>query len=237
MRLDRFLCEMNIGTRSQVKALIRQGAVRVNDIPVKNADRKINPDLDQVFYKGQRLQYRRYVYYMMNKPAGVVSATVDGVSDTVLSLLEENQRKNVFPVGRLDKDTTGLLLLTNDGALAHRLLAPERHVDKVYQVTLEYPLSEADICRLEEGVDIGDETFTGPALVKVLDRYLILLTIQEGRYHQVKRMMFAVGNGVVKLGRVAFGGLHLDPALAEGQYRELTPKEIELLSGAGQPKK
>lgn len=150
MRLDRFLCEMNIGTRSQVKALIRQGAVRVNDIPVKNADRKINPDLDQVFYKGQRLQYRRYVYYMMNKPAGVVSATVDGVSDTVLSLLEENQRKNVFPVGRLDKDTTGLLLLTNDGALAHRLLAPERHVDKVYQVTLEHPLSEADICRLEE---------------------------------------------------------------------------------------
>ena len=102
---------------------------------------------------------------------------------------------------------------------------------------MEHPLSEADICRLEEGVDIGDETFTGPALVKVLDRYLILLTIQEGRYHQVKRMMFAVGNGVVKLGRVAFGGLHLDPALAEGQYRELTPKEIELLSGAGQPKK
>ena len=230
MRLDRFLCEMNIGTRSQVKVLIRQGLVRVNDLPAKSADMKIDPDLDQVYYKGQLLAYRRYVYYMLNKPAGVVSATRDNTADTVVSLLGDDKRKDVFPVGRLDKDTTGLLLLTNDGALAHRLLDPKRHVDKVYLVTLEHPLSEADICRLEEGVDIGEEKLTRPARVEVLDGYHILLSVREGRFHQVKRMLFAVGNGVVQLKRVSFGSLVLDPDLEEGRYRELTEEEIALLN-------
>lgn len=230
MRLDKFLCEMNIGTRSQVKALIRQGLVRVNDLPAKSADMKIDPDLDQVYYKGQLLAYRRYVYYMLNKSAGVVSATRDNTADTVVSLLGDDKRKDVFPVGRLDKDTTGLLLLTNDGALAHRLLDPKRHVDKVYQVTLEHPLSEADICRLEEGVDIGEEKLTRPARVSVLDGYHILLSVREGRFHQVKRMLFAVGNGVVQLKRVSFGRLVLDPDLEEGRYRELTEEEIALLN-------
>lgn len=230
MRLDKFLCEMNMGTRSQVKALIRQGLVRVNNQPAKSADMKIDTDSDQVYYKGHPLAYRKYVYYMLNKPAGVVSATRDNTADTVVSLLGDDKRKDVFPVGRLDKDTTGLLLLTNDGALAHRLLDPERHVDKVYQVTLEHPLCEADICRLEEGVDIGEERLTRPARVSVLDGYHILLSIREGRFHQVKRMLFAVGNGVVQLKRVSFGGLVLDPDLEEGRYRELTAEEIALLS-------
>ena len=230
MRLDKFLCEMNMGTRSQVKVLIRQGLVRVNDLPAKSADMKIDPDLDQVYYKGQLLAYRRYVYYMLNKPAGVVSATRDNTADTVVSLLGDDKRKDVFPVGRLDKDTTGLLLLTNDGALAHRLLDPKRHVDKVYLVTLEHPLSEADICRLEEGVDIGEEKLTRPARVEVLDGYHILLSVREGRFHQVKRMLFAVGNGVVQLKRVSFGSLVLDPDLEEGRYRELTEEEIALLN-------
>ncbi len=168
---------------------------------------------------------------MLNKPEGVVSATRDNTSRTVISLLEGCGAKDIFPVGRLDKDTTGLLLLTNDGELAHRLLSPARHVDKTYQVTLEHPVSRHDIDRLEAGVDIGDEKPTLPARVSVAAEYpdTILLTIHEGRFHQVKRMMLAVGNGVRGLKRISFGKLCLDETLMEGDYRELTPAEIELL--------
>lgn len=220
---------MNMGTRSQVKALIRQGQVLVNHIPVKKADLKIDIDSDQVFCKGQLLQYQKFVYFMLNKPAGVVSATTDRKEDTVLSLLGNDPRKDIFPVGRLDKDTTGLLLLTNDGALAHRLLTPKRHVEKVYEAGIAHPLSVSDICRLEEGVDIGEDKPTLPARVLVLDPYKIQLTIHEGKFHQVKRMLSAVGNEVMNLKRVAFGSLLLDPQLKESQYRELTPEEIALL--------
>ncbi|HBA46980.1 MAG TPA: 16S rRNA pseudouridine(516) synthase [Lachnospiraceae bacterium] len=230
MRLDKFLCEMKIGTRSQVKDYIRQGLVAVNGIPAKSADRKIDENADKVAFRDRILQYRKYSYYMLNKPAGMVSATVDNTADTVVSLLKEEMHSgDIFPVGRLDKDVTGLLLLTNDGELAHRLLSPARHVDKTYQVTLEHPLSPEDIGRLESGVDIGEEKLTLPAQVSVVTEDVILLTIHEGKYHQVKRMLLAVGNGVRSLKRISFGALRLDETLKEGEYRELTPEEIGLL--------
>lgn len=229
MRLDRFLSEMNLGTRSQVKSFIRQGMVTVNGTVVKNVEQKIAPLEDQVCFREELLKYQKYYYYMMNKPAGVVSATRDSTAPTVVSLLGIQKRDDIFPVGRLDKDTTGLLLLTNDGGLAHRLLSPRRHVDKVYQVTTARPLKAEDIQRLRQGVDIGEDAPTLPAEVEILEELVLLLTIQEGKYHQVKRMLEAVDNEVTALKRVAFGGLSLDEGLAAGEYRELTWEEEVLL--------
>lgn len=227
MRLDKFLCEMNIGTRSQVKTYVKQGLVTVNDTIVKSADIKIEENSDKIMFKGQRLSYQKYVYYMLNKPAGVVSATQDNTADTVVSLLGDKFRSDVFPVGRLDKDTTGLLLLTNDGELAHKMLSPKKHVDKVYQVTIEHPLTADDIQHLEQGVDIGEESLTLPAKVAIVDTHCILLTIHEGKFHQVKRMLQAVNNQVTALKRVEFGPLVLDDSLNAGDFRELTAEEVE----------
>lgn len=229
MRLDKFLCEMNIGTRSQAKAFIRQGLVTVNGIVAQSSEMKIDESADRICFRGRLLRYCRYVYYMLNKPQGVVSATTDNRDRTVVSLLGSHGREDIFPVGRLDKDATGLLLLTNDGELAHRLLSPKRHVDKTYLVTLEHPLTEEEISRLEHGLDIGEDAPTLPARVSVLDETNILLTLHEGKYHQVKRMLLAVGNLVSGLKRVSFGGLDLDDGLAPGEYRDLTSEEIEIL--------
>lgn len=229
MRLDRFLCEMKIGTRSQVKTHIRHGAVTVNGSVAADPDTKINELSDRVAFRGQVLQYSRFVYYMMNKPEGTVSATTDNTAATVVSLLGSDRREDIFPVGRLDKDVTGLILLTNDGELAHRLLSPKRHVDKTYQVETEHPLTEEDIRRLEQGLDIGEERPTMPARVEVINPCRMLLTLHEGRFHQVKRMLRAVGNQVVGLKRVSFGGVALDEDLAQGQYRRLRQEEVECL--------
>lgn len=233
VRLDKFLCDCRIGTRSQVKDAIRQGLVSVNGSIIKKADIKIEENKDTVALRGQPLSYRRYAYYMLHKPAGVVSATMDNTAPTVLSLLKEVTDKDLFPAGRLDKDTTGLILLTNDGELAHRLLSPKKHVDKTYLVGLRMPLKEEDIHRLEAGVSIGEEELTLPARVQVLEDCLILLTIQEGRFHQVKRMLKAVDNEVISLKRISFGPLTLDESLAPGQYRELTDAEISALRNSG----
>lgn len=227
MRLDKFLCEMNIGTRSQVKTYVKQGLVTVNELIVKNADMKIDENRDKITFKGQILSYQKYVYYMLNKPAGVVSATQDNTAATVVSLLGDKMRDDIFPVGRLDKDTTGLLLLTNDGELAHRMLSPKKHVDKVYQVTIEHPLTSDDIQQLEQGVDIGEESLTLPAKIEKPEENLILLTIHEGKFHQVKRMLQAVNNQVIALKRVSFGPLTLDDTLNAGEFRELTIEEVE----------
>ncbi len=225
MRLDKFLCELNIGTRSQVKAFLKQGLVTVNDIVVKSPDTKINEETDCIKYKDKELKYAKFVYYMLNKPQGVVSATNDNTAQTVVSLLGENYRPDIFPVGRLDKDTTGLLLLTNDGELAHKLLSPRKHVGKTYCVTVKKPLSKEDIKVLEQGVDIGEDNLTLPAKVEVLGDEEILLTIYEGKFHQVKRMMIAVDNQVLALKRISFGSLTLDSMLKEGEYRPLTETE------------
>ena len=233
MRLDKFLCDNNIGTRSQVKESIKKGQVTVNGQTVKKPETKVNEDIDTVTFQGQKVNYRKYVYYMLNKPEGVVSATNDNTAPTVVSLLAVPEQKDLFPVGRLDKDTTGLLLLTNDGALAHDLLSPKTHVDKTYLVKPEKPLSEEDIHRLESGLDIGDDKPTAPAKAELTENGDLLLTIHEGRFHQVKRMLQAIGNQVLALERVRFGSLSLDSSLQRGEYRALTEAELQALSGSG----
>lgn len=229
MRLDRYLCELNIGSRSQVKEFVRKGLVSVNGQVIRSADQKIEEQKDQVAFQGNILTYQKYVYYMLNKPLGVVSATQDNTAGTVVELLASEGRKDLFPMGRLDKDTEGLLILTNDGELAHRLLSPKRHVDKTYQVTVSHALSEEDFRRLEQGVDIGEEGLTLPAKVEGVSENVFYLTIQEGKYHQVKRMLQAVGNQVTALKRIRFGGIDLDERLTPGAYRPLTLQEEERL--------
>lgn len=233
MRLDKFLCDSNIGTRSQVKAYIRQGLVTVNGSPAASADLKVE-DSDIIAFRGNRLGAQGFVYYMMNKPQGVVSATRDNTARTVVDLLDgcDLPRNGVFPVGRLDKDTEGLLILTDDGELAHRLLSPKKHVEKTYLVTAEHFLTQEDITRLEQGVDIGEKHLTMPAKIKLETDTKFLLTIHEGKFHQIKRMLQAVDNRVLALKRMAFGPLSLDESLKPGEYRELTKQEVEKLHEA-----
>ena len=225
MRLDKFLCEMNIGTRSQVKELVKKGLVLVNGQVIRSAEYKINEQKDSIVFQGKELTYQKFVYYMLNKPKGVVSATQDNTAKTVTDLLAAEGRKDLFPVGRLDKDTEGLLLLTNDGALAHNLLSPKKHVDKTYLVETAHALSREDIDRLEQGVDIGEDRLTLPAKIEVRSENIIHLTIQEGKFHQVKRMLQAVNNQVTALKRIRFGDIILDEKLAPGEYRALIPQE------------
>lgn len=230
MRLDKFLCENGCGTRSQVKQFIKQGRVRVNDIPCKTADLKIDENKDVVSFDGQTLVYEAFVYFMFHKPAGCVSATKDNHDKTVLDFIKkEDYRDDLFPVGRLDKDTEGLLLITNDGALAHQLLSPKKHIPKTYYVKIEKSLSSEDIQLLTEGVDIGEKQKTLPAKVALAGETEILLTITEGKFHQVKRMLHAVGNEVLYLKRLSMGELTLDEALQAGEYRALTREEIDKL--------
>ncbi len=231
LRLDKFLCEMKVGTRSQVKKELKQGFVSVNGTVVVKPEYKVDEKADTVIYKGQELHYKKYAYYMLNKPAGVVSATRDNTCTTVNDLLKDTGYEDLFPVGRLDKDTEGLLLMTNDGELAHRLLSPHKHVAKVYDVELKECLSEEAVRRLEAGVDIGEEHPTLPAKTERLPGNHILLTITEGKFHQVKRMMKAVGNETVSLRRTAMGSLKLDERLAPGEYRELSEEETNALRG------
>lgn len=229
MRLDRFLCELNLGTRSQVKKDISAGLVSVNDVTIRSPKQQIREDADRVCYKGQPCMYEKYVYYLLHKPAGVVSATTDRRDRTVLALLSGADRKDLFPVGRLDKDTEGLLLITNDGALAHDLLSPGRHVEKEYECHLAAPFDERQKHLLEQGVDIGEKRPTRPAVVHVLEEKTITLTITEGRFHQVKRMLHAAGNEVVYLKRIRMGTLRLEETLPKGAFRRLTKEEVESL--------
>lgn len=232
IRLDKFLADMGFGTRSQVRQQISRGNVTVNGLSARRPELKIDTDKDRVFFCGAEAVYAQYEYYMLNKPAGVVSATEDKNDPTVVELIRERRRKDLFPVGRLDKDTEGLLLITNDGDLAHRLLAPEKHVDKVYYAEIDGKVTREDAELFRAGVDIGDEKKTMPALLEILssaDRSKVLLTIHEGRFHQVKRMFHAVGKEVVFLRRIRMGPLKLDEKLHPGEYRRLTKEEVEKL--------
>lgn len=236
IRLDKYLADMGIGTRSQVKQMIRKGQVEINGEKVKKPEEKIDTGEDQVRVDGKEVCYEKYRYFLLHKPAGCVSATTDTREKTVLDLLPEELRKDLFPVGRLDKDTEGLLLLTNDGALAHRLLSPKRHVDKTYYARVEGKVDMQDQEAFARGVDIGDDTLTLPAKLEILkadENSEILLTIQEGRFHQVKRMFQARGKQVVYLKRMSMGPLKLDEHLAKGTYRELTDTEKALLNTEG----
>ena len=229
MRLDKFLCDLQYGTRSSIKKDIKNGLVSVNGTIVRKSEHQVKEGQDEVRYRNIPCVYRKYVYYMLHKPAGTVSATEDKREKTVLSFLKETGRNDLFPVGRLDKDTEGLLLITNDGPLAHELLSPGRHVEKVYECTLAGAITEAQKQELEQGVDIGEKRPSLPAKVDILEEKKIALTITEGKFHQVKRMVKAVGNEVLYLKRIRMGAVSLDARLKPGEYRELTEKEVEML--------
>ncbi len=241
MRLDKLLCQLNMGSRSEVKALIRKGRVTVNGVTAAAPEQKVDEGTDRIVCGGRALHFEPHVYYMLNKPRGVVSATRDEQDKTVLELLlpylpAQDRKREIVPAGRLDKDTEGLLLLTDDGALIHGLLSPKRHVDKTYLVETAKTLSPEALAALENGVDIGEKKKTLPARAEVVDARHIRLTIREGKFHQIKRMLQAVDNEVLALKRLSFGPLKLDENLAPGTCRALTGEEIRLLhSGTAAP--
>ena len=231
MRIDKFLANSGIGTRKEVKELLKRKMIKVNDEVISEAKIHIDEDNDIVTFGGERIEYKEFLYIMLNKPQDVISATDDERHRTVLDLLEESLTKvGLFPVGRLDKDTEGLLVLTNDGKMAHELLSPKKHVPKRYYVELKKPLSEDEAEILENGVDL--ETFTTkPAKVEFITEDKVYIIISEGKYHQVKRMFKCVGNRVLYLKRTGMGNLGLDESLKPGEYRELTSDELILLQG------
>lgn len=229
MRLDKYLAHAGYGSRKEVKQAIRKGLVRINDVECRKDDTRIQEGIDVVSVNGEEVVYEAVVYIMLNKPQDVVSATSDPTHETVLDCIDAILPRDCFPVGRLDIDTEGLLLITNDGKLAHRLLSPKNHVVKTYFVQLAKPLQEADKKRLEDGSIVLDEEPVQCARVELLEETQILLHIQEGRFHQVKRMLHAVGNEVVYLRRIAMGPLQLDEQLAPGDWRYLYEEELAAL--------
>lgn len=232
VRLDKFLADAGKGTRSEVKKIIQKGQVQVNGVPAKKPEIKVDPEKDVVVLSGETVGAApEFVYYLLNKPAGCVSATEDRNDRTVMEYVPSD-RKGLFPVGRLDKDTEGLLLITNDGELAHRLLSPKKHVDKTYYAKVQGIVTQEDVRKFAEGVDIHEKKLTAPAVLEVVksgEVSEILLTICEGKFHQVKRMFEAVGKKVIYLKRLSMGPLQLDETLMPGEYRELTEKEKDTL--------
>lgn len=230
MRLDKLLANMGYGSRKEVKQLLKQKAVSVDGAYVKDAALHVDPEQQIVSVFGERVVYTEFVYFMMNKPPGVISATEDLRDETVIDLLEPlHQHFQPFPVGRLDKDTEGLLLLTNDGVLAHNLLSPKKHVPKVYYAQIEGVVTEEDAEKFANGVELDDGYVTKSGklvILKSAQQSEIELTIQEGKFHQVKRMFEAVGKRVTYLKRISMGSLTLDENLALGEYRELTTEEL-----------
>ncbi|WP_456277939.1 pseudouridine synthase [Bacillus sp. AK128] len=236
MRIDKLLANMGFGTRKEVKQLLKTGLVRVNEDIVKDAKTHVDPNQQQVTVNGEPVEYKEFVYLMMNKPQGVISATEDNHDQTVIDLLEhEDAIFDPFPVGRLDKDTEGLLIITNDGQLSHQLLSPKKHVPKIYYAHISGVVTEEDVEAFKKGVVLDDGYETKPGFLKILESgsmSKIELTITEGKFHQVKRMFEAVGKRVEYLKRIKMGPLPLDETLELGEYRELTDEEIELLREA-----
>ena len=232
MRLDKLLSECGIASRKESARAARAGQILINGVPVKSADVQVKEGTDCVTFCGRTVQYKRFVYVMLNKPDGYVSATEDGRDPVVTELLdEEYRRREVFPCGRLDKHTLGLMLLTDDGQLSHRLLSPNRHVEKSYAFRVKFPLPDEDVVNLEAGVDIGGYV-TKPCRVTLANEKEGIISITEGKYHQIKLMMEAVHNQITYLERRAFGPLTLDETLARGEWRELTQTEIDALRQA-----
>ena len=233
MRLDKLLSNMGLGTRKEVKQLLKQKVVTVDGVTVKDASMHVDPDNQDVSVYGERVQYTEFIYIMMHKPPGVISATEDVAEKTVIDLLDPFARHfKPFPVGRLDKDTEGLLLITNDGQLAHNLLSPKKHVQKTYYAKIEGVVTEEDVVAFQQGVELDDGYVTKPGKLVILssgEKSEIELTIQEGKFHQVKRMFESVGKKVTYLKRLSMGSLMLDEQLKLGEYRELTENELETL--------
>ena len=236
IRLDKYLADMRVGTRSETKKLIRAGKVQVDGHACKNPDVKFDPEQTEVMVDHVIVGYASYEYFMLNKPKGCVSATEDSRYPTVLDYITDHKRKDLFPVGRLDLDTEGLLLITNDGALAHDLLSPSKHIPKTYEAMIDGIVTEDDVEVFAKGMDIGEKKPTKPAELTILKANVIShirITICEGKYHQIKRMFEAVGKPVLELKRISMGTLVLDDALKPGGYRALTAKEIAYLRQRG----
>lgn len=245
IRLDKFLADSGVGTRSEVKRLIGKGRIKVNGQAVTDPGMKVSDD-DTVTFDSQKLTHEENVYFMLNKPQGVVSSTEDNENRTVLDILKGEKARGLFPMGRLDKDTEGLLVITNDGSLSHMLLSPNRHVSKTYYVIASEMLSNESLGRIREGIDIGEDKPCKKAEIEsVKENDSIVtsdglsitgpsyeLTITEGKYHQVKRMFHACGSEVVYLKRLSVGKLKLDASLGCGEYRRLTPEETETLKSS-----
>lgn len=234
MRIDKCLADCGLGTRSEVKSLLKAKRITVNGKVVNNGKVQVNPETDEILFDGEKIQYEEFVYIMMNKPKGVVSATEDNLHKTVLDLIDPLYfKKGVFPVGRLDIDTHGLLLLTNDGELAHRLLSPKKHVTKIYQARVEGVMTAEDAAAFEKGIVLSDGTECMPARLDILstaqDESIVQIHLKEGKFHQVKRMVKAFGKTVVDLQRLTMGPLKLDESLALGESRPLTEEELESL--------
>ena len=234
MRLDKCLADCGLGTRSEVKSLLKAKRITVNGKVVTNGKVQVNPETDVILFDGEKIQYEEFVYIMMNKPKGVVSATEDNLHKTVLDLIDPLYfKKGVFPVGRLDIDTHGLLLLTNDGELAHRLLSPKKHVTKIYQARVEGVMTEEDVTAFEKGIVLSDGTECMPARLDILsttqDESTVQIHLKEGKFHQVKRMVKACEKTVVDLERLTMGPLRLDKELALGESRPLTEEERQSL--------
>ena len=234
MRLDKYLSDMGAGTRSELKKEIRKSGAVVDGTVVKDPGFSVS-ESSNVIFRGSEVAYEEYVYYMLNKPAGIISASEDGREETVVDLISEPKRRDLFPVGRLDRDTEGLLLITNDGALSHRLLSPKHHVDKVYYVKVSGILTENDAELFRDGLVLTDGLECLPADLEILsvsdDDYVseAEITIREGKFHQVKRMFASIGSEVIYLKRLSMGPISLDPGLAPGEYRRLTPEELTAL--------
>lgn len=236
MRLDRFLSDMTSFSRSDIKKYIRSGDVTVNGIPVYDPSCKVSADSDAVSFRNHEIRYERYLYFMLNKPKGVVSATRDNLHRTCLDLLSEDDRRHdLFPAGRLDIDTEGLLLITNDGPLSHNLLSPSHHVDKTYLALVQGFVDENMVYDFASGFKIDDDFTALPSKLQILsheDQFTeVSVTIHEGRFHQIKRMFQAFDMKVLSLKRVSMGPLKLDPDLKPGEYRRLTDNEAASLKG------
>lgn len=229
MRLDKMLTHLNCGSRKEVGAMIRAGRAAVNGVICRDPACKIDPESAEIALDGRTQRYQAQRYFMLNKPAGVITASRDARHETVLELFPEKERRGLFAVGRLDKDTEGLLLVTDDGAFSHALMSPGRHVPKIYEAALEGALAPDAEARFASGLTLKDGTVCLPAALARTGEASVRITLEEGKYHQVKRMVAAVGGTVVHLRRVQIGGLALDPALAPGAYRALRAEELALL--------
>lgn len=231
VRVDKILSELGFGSRQEIKKYVKAGKIRINDNIVKKPEEKLNSEKDKLYFEGIEVEVEEFETFILYKPAGYVCATKDNVHKTVMELID-SKRKNIVPVGRLDLDTEGILILTNDGALNHRLVSPASHVDKTYYAVFEGKLDENAVEMTKNGLDIGEGEVSKPAKLEIISDNEILLTIHEGKFHQVKRMVKALGGEVTYLKRVAFGGLILDDLkLNKGESRKITEVEMEMLKG------
>lgn len=236
MRLDKYIASMGYGSRKDVKLAIRRGSATVDGKVIKDPGFGVVEDEMKVAFKGREIAYETYQYFMLHKPGGVITATEDKKQETVLDLLNEEHRKDLFPVGRLDKDTEGLLLITNDGELCHQLLTPKKHVEKLYYADIRGVVTEEEVVAFRQGVTLDTDYVTMPAELQIIDSgqvSKVRIIIKEGKFHQIKKMFEALGKEVIYLKRLAMGSLVLDEALEKGAYRKLTKKELDDLKKHG----